>query len=91
MYLVCNTLVGLGAPIGSVLVGSKKFIEKAKQYRKLFGGGWRQAGLLAGAGLYAIEHNWSRFEFYMLQSVDTSLEWLKITRMQSTFIMNCSN
>ena len=40
---------GLGAPIGSVLVGSSPFIQKARHYRKLFGGGWRQAGLLAEA------------------------------------------
>jgi len=49
---------GLGAPIGSVLVGDKAFIARAKQYRKLFGGGWRQAGNLAAAGIYAIDHNW---------------------------------
>jgi len=53
---------GLGAPIGSILVGNKEFIEKARQYRKLFGGGWRQAGILAGAALYAIENNWKRMK-----------------------------
>lgn len=49
---------GLGAPVGSVLVGSHSFIEKARQYRKLFGGGWRQAGILAAAGIYAIDNIW---------------------------------
>jgi len=49
---------GLGAPVGSILVGSKAFIERARQYRKLFGGGWRQAGILAAAGIYAIDHHW---------------------------------
>ncbi|KAL0486982.1 low-specificity L-threonine aldolase [Acrasis kona] len=49
---------GLGAPIGSVLVGSKDFIALARRYRKLFGGGWRQAGLLAGAAIYAIDNIW---------------------------------
>lgn len=47
---------GLGAPIGSVIVGSKSFIAKARQYRKLFGGGWRQAGILAAACLYSLDH-----------------------------------
>jgi threonine aldolase len=48
---------GLGAPIGSVLLGNKNFIAKAKRFRKVFGGGMRQAGYLAAAGLYALQHN----------------------------------
>lgn len=48
---------GLGAPIGSVLVGDNAFIEKARRLRKIAGGGMRQAGILAAAGLYALEHN----------------------------------
>ncbi|TPX64286.1 hypothetical protein SpCBS45565_g05984 [Spizellomyces sp. 'palustris'] len=48
---------GLGAPVGSVLVGSKPFIKKAKHFRKMYGGGWRQAGILAAAGLYALDHH----------------------------------
>jgi len=48
---------GLGAPVGSVLSGGKGFIEKARRTRKMFGGGMRQAGILAAAGIYAIEHN----------------------------------
>jgi len=48
---------GLGAPIGSVLTGSTEFIELARQWRKIFGGAWRQAGHLAGACLYALENN----------------------------------
>jgi len=46
---------GLGAPVGSLLVGSKKFIEQARVYRKALGGGMRQAGVLAAAGLIALE------------------------------------
>jgi threonine aldolase len=46
---------GLGAPIGSMLVGSGDFIEKARVYRKMLGGGMRQAGVLAAAGLIALE------------------------------------
>eukprot|EP01134_Creolimax_fragrantissima_P007941 CFRG7941T1 len=48
----------LGAPIGSILVGTDKVVQRAKKFRKMFGGGWRQAGLLAAAGMYAIDNNW---------------------------------
>jgi len=51
---------GIGAPIGSVLVGKKDFIKKSRKIRKVFGGGMRQAGIIAAAGLYAIEHNIDR-------------------------------
>jgi threonine aldolase len=51
---------GLGAPVGSVLLGSREFIAGCKRLRKLFGGGWRQAGYLAAAGLYALEHHVAR-------------------------------
>jgi threonine aldolase len=45
---------GLGAPVGSMIVGSGAFIEKARIYRKMFGGGMRQAGVIAAAGLIAL-------------------------------------
>ena len=48
---------GLGAPVGSVLAGSHAHIARAHRYRKLFGGGMRQVGVLAAAGLYALEHH----------------------------------
>ena len=51
---------GLGAPVGSVLVGSADFVRKARRARKLLGGGMRQAGILAAAGLFALRHNVSR-------------------------------
>ena len=51
---------GLGCPTGSVLAGSSDFIEKARRNRKMMGGGMRQAGILAGAGLYALKHNIKR-------------------------------
>ncbi|MES3017373.1 MAG: GntG family PLP-dependent aldolase [Bacteroidota bacterium] len=51
---------GLGAPVGSVLLGSKDFIQKAKRVRKVMGGGWRQAGFLAAAGIYALDNNIKR-------------------------------
>lgn len=47
---------GLGAPVGSVLCGSSELIGKARRWRKMVGGGMRQAGVLAAAGLYALEH-----------------------------------
>jgi threonine aldolase len=53
---------GLGAPVGSVLVGNKEFIRKARRIRKAFGGGMRQAGYLAAACLYALENNRERLE-----------------------------
>ncbi len=51
---------GLGAPVGSVLLGSKSFIKKARRIRKVFGGGMRQAGYMAAAGLYALQNNIAR-------------------------------
>jgi threonine aldolase len=51
---------GLGAPVGSVLLGPKAFIEQGKRWRKMLGGGMRQAGVLAAAGQYALEHNVQR-------------------------------
>jgi len=54
---------GLGAPVGSLLVGSAADIERAHRWRKLFGGGMRQAGILAAAGLYALENNIERLAF----------------------------
>ena len=53
---------GLGAPVGSAVVGSRAFIEEARRYRKIFGGGMRQAGVLAAAALYGLNHNVVRLE-----------------------------
>lgn len=51
---------GLGAPAGSLLLGSREAMAKARRHRKMMGGGMRQAGYLAAAGLFALEHNVSR-------------------------------
>ena len=51
---------GLGAPVGSVLLGSSELIDKARRWRKVTGGGWRQAGMLAAAGLHALDHHVAR-------------------------------
>jgi threonine aldolase len=61
----CDSLMfclskGLGAPIGSVLLGGARFMHLARRYRKLLGGGMRQVGIIAAAGIYALEHNIER-------------------------------
>ncbi|MEY2596454.1 MAG: hypothetical protein RI965_1726 [Bacteroidota bacterium] len=53
---------GLGAPVGSLLLGKSAFIKKARRVRKAFGGGMRQAGSLAAAGIYALEHHIDRLK-----------------------------
>jgi len=53
---------GLGAPVGSVLLGSAAFIKQARRVRKRLGGGWRQAGFLAAAGIYALDNHVDRLQ-----------------------------
>ncbi len=53
---------GLGAPVGSLLIGDQTFIKKARRVRKVMGGGMRQAGYLAAAGIYALEHHIERLK-----------------------------
>ncbi|SRR5215204_1482091 len=53
---------GLGCPIGSLLIGDAPFIKKARRIRKVFGGGMRQAGFMASAGIYALRNNIDRLE-----------------------------
>jgi len=53
---------GLGCPVGSVLIGAEPFIKKARRIRKVLGGGMRQAGYLAAAGIYALNHHVQRLE-----------------------------
>jgi len=53
---------GLGAPVGSVLCGSKEFIKEARRWRKMLGGGMRQAGIIAAAGIYALENHITRLQ-----------------------------
>jgi threonine aldolase len=68
---------GLGAPVGSLLLGNAQFIHKARRLRKMLGGGMRQAGFLAAAGLYALEHNVERLQedhanaLYLSQQINT--------------------
>ena len=51
---------GLGAPVGSMIVGQRDFIKRCRRYRKMYGGGMRQVGILAAAGIYALENNIER-------------------------------
>jgi threonine aldolase len=73
---------GLGAPIGSLLIGSKEHIKKARRIRKSMGGGMRQAGYIAAAGLYALKNNISRLQedhekAYLLGESLKGLSWVK--------------
>jgi len=69
---------GLGAPVGSVITGSREFIQDAHHYRKIFGGGMRQAGVLAAAGLYALEHNLDRLNEDHAKAAYLARELMKI-------------
>jgi len=53
---------GLGCPVGSLLLGTHETIQKARRFRKVMGGGWRQAGFLAAAGIYALDHHVTRLK-----------------------------
>ncbi len=53
---------GLGCPVGSLLLGDRESIKKARRFRKLMGGGWRQAGFLAAAGIYALDNHVERLK-----------------------------
>lgn len=73
---------GLGAPVGSLLLGSKEHIYKARRIRKVLGGGMRQAGLLAAAGLYALQNHIERLsedhhKAQMIAHTLKSCEWVK--------------
>ena len=64
---------GLGAPVGGVLVGSREVIDQAHRWRKTFGGGMRQAGVLAAAGLFALKHNRNRLSDDHVRARDLAL------------------
>jgi len=73
---------GLGAPVGSILAGSKEFIDKAHRYRKMLGGGMRQVGILAAAALYALENNIERLAEDHLHAKKIANALAKIERFQ---------
>ena len=77
---------GLGAPAGSVLCGNADFIDAARRWRKVLGGGMRQAGVLAAAGLYALTHNVDRLaeDHRRAEQLAAGLQKLGITARQCT-------
>lgn len=84
---------GLGAPVGSVLAGSSELIDKARYLRKIWGGGWRQAGGLAAACIYALDNNIDRLKIdhkvakelsdelrhrgYKVEQSETNMVWVE--------------
>lgn len=73
---------GLGAPVGSLLLGKRDFIKKSRRVRKVFGGGMRQAGIIAAGGLYALKNNVERLKIdhahaKALESALKELTWVK--------------
>lgn len=83
---------GLGAPVGSLLLGSKESMAKALRVRKLFGGGMRQAGFLAAAGLYALENHVDRLaddhaKAKEIETVLNSLSYVKKVEPVETNIL----
>jgi len=75
---------GLGAPVGSVLLGPKDFIEQGKRWRKMLGGGMRQAGVIAAAAQYALEHNVERLADDHRNAADLSRGLGEIEQLQVT-------
>lgn len=83
---------GLGAPVGSVLVCKKELESKARRMRKVFGGGMRQAGFIAAAGLYALNNHWERLgedhkRAKQLGKVLGALSWVKSIKPVDTNIV----
>ncbi len=83
---------GLGAPIGSLLLGTTTFIEKARRVRKVMGGGMRQAGFLAAAGLYALKNNVERLTIdhqhaLQIDAILAKCSWVKNTYPVQTNII----
>jgi threonine aldolase len=69
---------GLGAPVGSVLIGDAPFIKKARKFRKVMGGGMRQAGYLAAACIYALDNNMQQLKIDNQHAKDIGVELLKL-------------
>lgn len=75
---------GLAAPVGSILLGNKDLIAKARRWRKVLGGGMRQVGILAKAGLYALQHNVERLQ----QDHDNASYLAKALNNMAAFSLN---
>jgi threonine aldolase len=88
---------GLGAPVGSLLLGSAAFIEKARRVRKVMGGGMRQAGIIAAGGLYALQNNVERIPVdhlhaKLLEKALASCTWIKeVVPVQTNIVVAILN
>jgi len=83
---------GLGAPVGSLLIGTKDMIRQARRYRKVMGGGMRQAGIIAAAGIYALDNNIDRLandnlKAKKLGNTIEALPWVESVRPVKTNIV----
>lgn len=83
---------GLGCPVGSLLIGDAQFIKQARRVRKVFGGGMRQAGMLAAAGIYALDHHVERLKEDHEKGAEiaetlTSCAWVKRVMPSKTNIV----
>ena len=76
---------GLGAPVGSVLLGATPFIKKARRWRKVFGGGMRQAGSLAAAGIYALDNHVERLKEDHAKALEIKTALLKKDFVEEIF------
>lgn len=76
---------GLGAPVGSLLIGSNEDIKKAKRIRKILGGGMRQAGYLAAAGIYALENNINRLKDDHKRAKQLAVELCQVNWIKEVF------
>ena len=85
---------GLGAPVGSLLIGSTEDIQQARRFRKVMGGGMRQAGILAAAGIYALDHHIDRLKIdnNRAKQIGETLQqksFVKLVRPVQTNIVIC--
>ncbi len=85
---------GLGAPVGSLIVGSKNIIESARKWRKILGGGMRQAGIIAAGGLYALKNNMNLIEYshqiakeFALRLADADFIHIDLHSVQTNIVM----
>lgn len=84
---------GLGAPVGSLLLGSDQFITKARRIRKVMGGGMRQAGIIAAGGLYALKNNIDRLSedrenaIKIYEAVKESAIWKSVEKPQTNIVL----
>lgn len=82
---------GLGAPVGSVLCGPSPFIKEARKWRKMTGGGMRQAGIIAAAGLFALENNIERLAEDHTHAAQLAQELSKIREVEVSFAESQTN